>query len=132
MTTEALLVVLSLVVVVVAAVGAFVAWRTLARVGSSLRALDERLARQAEALPVILADSRGRLVAARADGERALWALAGADARLEAARAGLAAKRDASDTLRARMISSHATLARIRETTRLLIRAIELRREFLG
>lgn len=77
-----------------------------------------------------LARVRSDMHAADAQTERVLWALANLDQHLDAASAVLRARRDASDRLRSRLVDGEVTVARLRETIRLLMRLNDLRRDF--
>jgi hypothetical protein len=121
------------VLAVFALVAAVLVRRTTARIGHGLLELDERLAGRSTTIAADLSATRGRLVAvSRADTERALWSLATFDSRLEAAEAALRERRAASDTLRASMVRNRGALVSVINSARALIRAIELRRDFLG
>jgi hypothetical protein len=122
----------AIVVAVLALIGAAWLWRSLGRAGEGLQATESGLAARATALPQRLAATRTSLADFQAQIERVLGSLANLDARIDAATTELGARRAASDSLRERLIAGHATLARVREIVHVLIRAIELRRIFLG
>ena len=122
----------TIVVGLLALIAAAWLWRSLGRVGEGLRATESGLAAQATALPQRLAVARTSLADFQAQRDRTLGSLANLDARIDAATTELGARRAASDSLRERLIAGHATLARVREIVHVLIRAIELRRIFLG
>jgi hypothetical protein len=107
-------------------------WRSLRHATAGLRATESGLAARATALPHQLAAARTSLADFDARTEQPMGSLINLDARIATAIAELGARRAASDSLRARLVESHATLARVRETARLVMRAIELRRIFLG
>lgn len=117
---------------VLALAGALAAWRMLARAGAAMGNASGPLAARAQTLPVTLTSVTAQLAAADSQSERALWVLANLDARIDNATASLGATREASDRLRARLVSGRDNLEHIREIVRLLIRLSELRRDFLG
>ena len=118
---------------VVALIAAVLVRRVTARTRHALLELEERLTARSTTLVADLSSMRGRLVAtSRGDTERALWSLATFDSRVEAAQAALRERRAASDTLRESMVRNHGALLRVVNSARALIRAIELRRDFLG
>ena len=112
--------------------GALVSWRVLGRAGKDMRSLEERLTARALTLPHGAATTRQRLTALRAQSERALWTISNLDARLERTQLVLVERRAASDSLRASMAHNQRLLGRLRNGARMLLRAIQLRREFLG
>lgn len=121
------------VLAVFALVAALLTRRITARTRHGLRELDERLTARSTTIAADLSAMRGRLVAvSRADTERALWSLATFDSRVEAAHAAVRERRAASDTLRASMVRNRGAVLRVINSSRALIRAIELRRDFLG
>ena len=107
-------------------------WRSLDRAGDRLRVTESALAGQATAISLRLATARSGLTDLQARTEQILGSLPDADTRMATATSELGARRAASDSLRARLVESHATIARVRATARLVMRAIELRRIFLG
>ena len=117
----------------VSLVAALLVRRTTARTRHGLLGLDERLAARSRTIGADLAIVRGRLAgASRADTERVLWSLAAFDSRLDAAQAALRERRAASDTLRSSMVRNRGALLRATNSARVLMRAIELRRDLLG
>ena len=110
--------------------GALLTWRVLAKAGSGLRALDADLATRPASLNQGLARVHGSIRDVDAQTERALWTLANIDERLDAASAALRARRDASDRLRSRLVDGEESIARLRDTIRLLMRLNDLRRDF--
>ena len=129
-TQESIALALAIAIAVLSLLGAFVAWRALSRAGSGMRAIDATLADVSRSMPQQMAGVRAAMSQVDAIGERALWALVQADERMDAGEVSIRARRDASDRLRARLIEGRGTLARLRETIRLLMRLNELRREF--
>jgi len=117
---------------VTALAAATVTWLFLTRASRGLRHLEAKLDDRGHAVRGRLVAAAGDLASLRTHGERALWALERADVRLDAMARELAARRRGSDTLRAQLLGSEARLHRIREGARLLLRAIELRRDLLG
>ena len=131
MTTEQLFAVAGAIAVgLISLLGALLASRALARAGSGLRALDADLAPRPESLSAGLARMHRAEHEADAQTERVLWALANLDQHLDAASAALRARRDASDRLRSRLVDGEESIARLRETIRLLMRLNDLRRDF--
>jgi hypothetical protein len=112
--------------------GALVAWRVLGRAGTDMRRLEERLTARALTMPHGAVATRQRLTALRAQSESALWTISNLDARLERTELALAGGRAASDSLRASMARNRRRLVQLRNGARMLLRAIQLRREFLG
>lgn len=131
MPLEAAVVIVATVLGILAMAGALFAWRAAARTSRALGAAEIRLVARAQTLPASAAGAREQLAAVRAQAERTLWTLPSLDARIDSTTADLAARRAASDRLRTDMVRSRAGLTRIRNSARLIIRAIELRREFL-
>ena len=131
MTTEQLFAVAGAIAVgLLSLLGALLTWRALASAGSGLRALDADLARRPTPLSEGLTRARSDMHDVDAKTERALQSLANIDRRLDAAGAALRARRDASDRLRSRLVDGEESIARLRETIRLLMRLNDLRRDF--
>ena len=105
---------------------------SLGELGGRLRAIEKCL----DAQTPLLAD---RLVAARADlagvstrTERALWSLSRFDERAEAAQEALIKARTTLDNDRARLIAARGAIIRVQKSARMIMKALELRRTFLG
>jgi hypothetical protein len=113
-------------------VGAVVLSRALGRFGAALRIRDERLVVLAETLPVRLHGTRLRLGEFHAQTEHALWTLSRVDQRVDATRVALVTHRAALDKGRGRMVAAGADIERMKTGARLVLRALELRRNFLG
>ena len=110
--------------------GALLTLRVLGRTGSGLRALDTDLATRPASLSHGLARVRSNIHDVDAQTEHALWTLANLDEHIDAASAVLRARRDASDRLRSRLVDGEESIARLRDTIRLLMRLNDLRRDF--
>lgn len=131
MTTEQLFAVAGAIAVgLLSLLGGLLAWRVLARAGAGVRALDTDLAPRPASLSEGLTRVRSDVHEADAQTERVLWALANLDQHLDAASAALRARRHASDRLRSRLVDGEVSIARLRETIRLLMRLNDLRRDF--
>jgi hypothetical protein len=126
---------------VVAAIAVFIAlmiWliRTitarLGEAGARLRALDARLGNATPELAGRLSGIRADLGAVSTQTERALWSLSRFDERAEAVREVLAGTRMALDEDRARLIAARGAIIRIKQSARLIMKMLELRRAFLG
>lgn len=131
MTTEQLFAVAGAIAVgLLSLLSALLTWRVLARAGSGLRALDAGLATRPISLSEGLTRARRNMHDVDAQTERALWTVANLDQRLDAASAALRARRNASDRLRSRLVDGEESIARLRETIRLLMKVNDLRRDF--
>ena len=113
-------------------VGALVFSRALGRGGDALRRTDERLVAQSAALPGRFHNARLRLSEFHASTEHTLWSLSRLDQRIDATRVALVTRRAEMDKGRARLIGARAEIERIKSGVRLVLRALELRRTFLG
>lgn len=113
-------------------VGALVFSRAVSRAGAALRVRDERLVVQAEELPTRFHDARLRLSEFHATTEHALWSLSRLEQRIDATRVTLVTGRAGLDRSRERMIGARAEIERIKRAARMVLRALELRRTFLG
>ena len=113
-------------------VGALVFSRALGRAGASLRLRDERLVVQAVELPGRFHDTRLRLSEFHASTEHALWSLSRLEQRIDATRVALVTQRAGLDKGRERILATRTEVERIKRGARLLVRALELRRTFLG
>ena len=129
---QAVAVFVAVAVALVALIGAFMTWRALARAGRALRHVDDRVVAAAQNIPRRASSARERLVDGRAASERALWSLANLDPRLDATALAIAEKRAASDSLRRSMAANRHSLERMRRGARLLLKAVQMRREFPG
>ena len=129
---QSLVLVIAALLAVAALAGALMSWRVLGRTGSGLRELDTRLTARTQTLPRSAAATRERLISVRAETEAALWSLATLDEQLDSTRLTLADRRAASDRLRESMADNQAVFERIRNGARMLLRVIQMRREFLG
>ena len=133
MTPEAAIATAGLVAfALVALVAAISTRRILNGAGRNLITTSARLEQAAGVLPERLDSARSQLKAINAEAERGLWAMATFDNRSERASAALVEGRVTSDALRARLVDNRIALARLRETGRLVLQAIKLRRAFLG
>ena len=131
MTTEQAIVAAGAIAIgILVLLGAALVWRALGRIGIEVRALDARLAEAPARFGSQLVAVRTAASEIDAAAERTLVTLARADVAFEATDTSLRARRDASDRLRARLMSGQANLARLRQTIRLVIRVNDLRREF--
>lgn len=129
----ALLVVGAVAGAALALLGAFMIRRATHHASVALRQADERLRAGRASVAANIAAGAAKMAAdSRAGTERALWTLAGADARMDALQVDLRDRRAASDRLRTSITRNRGALVRVRNSARLLIRAIELRREFQG
>jgi hypothetical protein len=117
---------------VLSVAGAVWVWRAAQRLSVSVREFEVRFDDQSHVLRGRLISAPQDLIAMRSRTELALWTLERLDRRLDAATVALAAQRRGSDTLRAQLLADRARLSRIRDGARMLLRAIELRRELLG
>ncbi|MEP7157840.1 MAG: hypothetical protein ABI797_00290 [Chloroflexota bacterium] len=113
-------------------VGAFVFSRALGRAGAALRLRDERLVAQAVELPERFHDARLRLGEFHAWTGHALWSLSRLEQRIDATRVSLVTQRAGLDRSRERIIGARAEIERIKRGARMVMRALELRRTFLG
>ena len=118
---------------------ALVAWllgrainRRAGAVGASLRVLDERLMHETPVIATRMGVARTDLAAVDTATEKALWSLARFDERVDTTRVALAARRDSLDRDRERLVAAPAGIARTVRTARLAIKALGLRRAFLG
>jgi hypothetical protein len=112
--------------------GAVVFRRAVSRGGATLRGYDERLMAQAEELPGRFHNARLRLGEFHATTEHALWSLSRLHQRIDATRVGLVTRRAELDRSRERIVGARAEIERIKRGARLVVRALELRRTFLG
>src|SRR5687768_12872272 len=113
-------------------VGALVFSRALGRAGTALRLRDERLVAQSVELPGRFHDARLRLSEFHASTEHALWSLSRLEQRIDATRVALVTQRAGLDKSRGRIIGARAEIERIKRGARMVVRALELRRTFLG
>ena len=112
--------------------GTLVFSRALGRLGADLRVRDEQLVAQTAGLRVRFHGARLRLSEFHATIEHALWSLSRLDQRIDAARVALVLQRAGLDKSRGRIVGARAEIERIRHGARLVLRALELRRTFLG
>ena len=84
------------------------------------------------ALPAEVASWRATLAEVGAAAEHALWSSARFDSQVAAATVALAERREELDRLRTRLEDAQVTIERLKSAGRLIMRAIELRRAFLG
>jgi hypothetical protein len=113
-------------------VGALMFSRVLKRAGANLRLQDERLIVQSTGLRVRFHEARLRISEFHATTEHALWQLSRLDQRIDATRVALVTGRASLDNGRDRLIGARAEIERIKRGARLIVRALELRRTFLG
>jgi hypothetical protein len=130
-TEQVAAVAFALVVAALAASGAVVAWRVLARARNSLAALATTLDKGGPRFATQLREGRAQLAIVDAQTEHALLILGTLDDRMDRATAELAATRVASGRLRVRLIEGRLTIARLRQLVGLAMRLGELRRVFL-
>jgi hypothetical protein len=112
--------------------GTLVFSRALSRFGAGLRVRDEQLAAQPAELPTRFHGTRLRLSEFHASAEHALWSMSRLDQRIDATRVALVTHRAELDKGRARLVAARAEIERIKNGARLVVRALELRRTFLG
>lgn len=104
----------------------------LGEVGGQLRALDARLVSETPTLADRLGAARADLAGVSTQTERALWSLSRFDERADAAQEALAKARMTLDNDRARLIAARGAIIRVQKSARLILKALELRRAFLG
>ncbi len=112
--------------------GSVLVSRRLRRASGLLATTAQRLDERSSTMPDTLATARGRIAGLRTDAERALWSLTLFDAGLERTEAKLIAGRTALDALEERLADNRTRIGRLRDTARLALRALEMRRTFLG
>jgi hypothetical protein len=105
---------------------------SLGALRQQLRAADERLVNETPLLAARMGAQRADMAELSAASERALWSLARFDGRLDTVRVGLAGHRVELDGARLRIVSAHATLARLRRRAQMLIKVMGLGRTILG
>lgn len=113
-------------------IGALVFSRALSRAGAGLRVRDKRLVAQVAELPGRFHDARLRLSEFHATTEHALWSLSRLEQHIDATRVALVTGRAGLDRSRERIVGARAEIERIKRGARLVLRALELRRTFLG
>ena len=104
----------------------------LGEVGAQLRAVDARLVKELPELAGRLGAVQADLAAVSTRTERALWSLSRFDERANAAQEALAKTRTTLDADRARLIAARGAITRVQKSARLILKALELRRAFLG
>jgi hypothetical protein len=118
------------------ALAAFLIGRALGRrlgaLGEGLRTADARIVHETGVLAAWMVLERTDLAAVSTATERALWSLSRFDERLDAARAGLAARRVATEEDRARLIGARTTIIRVKKSAQMVMKVLELRRAILG
>lgn len=112
--------------------GALLFSRALGRGGAALRRYDERLMAQTAEIPVRLHGARLQIGEFHATTEHTLWELSRLDQRVDATRVALVTQRAGLDNARERMVGARPDVERIKGGARLVLRALELRRTFLG
>lgn len=90
------------------------------------------LAERAAMWPIILSTTRADLAERGAAGEQMLWTIKRFDAQVAQATVALAERRHSLDELREKLEGGRANVERAKSAIRLIMRAIELRRTFLG
>ena len=120
------------VLAVLCVLGAILAWRRASAAHPAAEQLAATLDERAITLPGSLSSVRATLAEQGAAAEHALWTLARVDERLAQATRTMAERRQALDALGARLEGARTNVERLKSAARLIMRAIELRRAFLG
>jgi len=129
---SAFLTVLLAVLAAAALLGAVLTRQALRRASASLERLDRQLVARSTTLPASLAGTREQLAGLLAATGSGTWSLARVDEQLSAAETRLRERREQLDGLRARIISARLNIARVESVIRVGLKAIEIRRTFLG
>lgn len=116
----------------IALVAAYLTRRSVRNLSGEIEAAQSRISIASRSLGARTARVRGGLVGIGTRADALVAQLSDFDARTAVAVDDLHARRAASDSLRGQLTGGHATLNRVRDVTRLVMRAIELRRVFLG
>jgi hypothetical protein len=113
-------------------VGARMARRSAAAAHEGFSALERSLDDRTAMLPIMLSTARADLAERGAAIEHGMWTLTRFDKTLTDATTGLADRRRGLETLHERLVASRAAAERLKSAIRMIMRAIELRRTFLG
>ncbi|MGI8928120.1 MAG: hypothetical protein ACR2H0_01460 [Candidatus Limnocylindrales bacterium] len=123
----------ALVMVAAAALlGALLLWRRVSAAQAGLARVATSLDERALTLPLALWSTRAALAERAAAVEHANWMLTRFDERADNLIGSMARGRAGLDAAGARLEGARGNVERLKSTARLIMRAIELRRAFLG